>query len=127
MKRENGIAVVSTDIKLRDNLFSLLEHEHYKAAHAGSISELEQLLGSGNYIAAIVDIDLLQISNRMIREISTQHPGLHFLCLSTDRFHPDLKDAFASNIYACIQKPVDNDELLYFIRSIFKDSEVDSE
>jgi DNA-binding NtrC family response regulator len=127
MKMENNIAVVSTDRKLRDNLFSLLKNEHYKAALAGSITELEQLLGSGNYIAAIVDIDLLQISNRTIREISTHHPGLHFLCISTNRFHPDLKDAFASSIYACIQKPIDDDELLYFIRSIFKDSEVDTE
>jgi DNA-binding NtrC family response regulator len=122
---ENGIAVVSTDIKLCENLFSILEHEQFKVAHAESITELEQLLRVGNYIAVIVDIDLLPISNRMIRELSTQFPGLRFLCISTNHFHPDLKDSFTSNIYACIQKPVDNDELLYFLRSIYKDSECD--
>jgi DNA-binding NtrC family response regulator len=127
MKMGNGIAVVSTDRKLRDNLISLLEREQYRVNQVGSITELKQLLESEKYIAAIVDIDLLQISNKMIREITTQCPGLHFLCISTNRFHPDLKDAFSSSIYACIQKPIDNDELLYFIRSIFKDTEADAE
>jgi DNA-binding NtrC family response regulator len=122
MKQENNIAVVSSDGELRQNLFSVLEHEKYKASQAESIKELEKLLASGKFIAAVVDIDFLPISNRMIRELSTQYPGIYLLCISSSRTHPDLQDAFSNHIYACIQKPLDMNELLYFVRCIYIDS-----
>jgi hypothetical protein len=38
--------------------------------------------------------------------------------MSSDRFHPELKDAICYHIYACLTKPLDYDELLYWLRCI---------
>jgi hypothetical protein len=43
------------------------------------------------------------------------------LCLSSARFHPELKESFLSHIYACLTKPIDPDELRYWLRSIQED------
>ena len=122
MKMGNNIAIVSSDGELRNNLFSILESEKYKASQADSIKELEQLLATKSIMAAVLDIDFLPVSNRMIRELFAQYPGLNLLCISSSRTHPDLQDAFSKYIYACIQKPLDINELLFFVRCICMDS-----
>ena len=42
----------------------------------------------------------------------------YFFCLSKHPFHPELQDAICYHIYACLNRPVDPDELFYFLRSI---------
>ena len=44
---------------------------------------------------------------------------------ANDRFHPELKEALCYHIFACINKPVDPDELVYWIRCI-RDNQTDS-
>jgi hypothetical protein len=68
-----------------------------------------------------MDIDSVPVDNRTIRELTIKHPETYFLCTSKDRFHPDLKDAICYHIYACLNKPVDPDELFYWLRSIDED------
>ncbi len=119
---KSNIVVASTDNNWCQNLITILEKEHINTTQAWSIKKLERLLAPGSHIAAVIDIDIMPITNRIIRELTLRYSGVHFLCLSADRFHPDLKDAICYHIYACIKKPVDLDELLYFIRSIYKDS-----
>ena len=41
--------------------------------------------------------------------------------LSFDKFHPELKDAICYHIYACLNKPIDPDELLYWLKCIQED------
>jgi hypothetical protein len=55
----------------------------------------------------------------MIRDLALKYPAVRFLCKSKDRFHPELKDAICYHIYACLTKPVDPDELLFWIKSIY--------
>lgn len=116
------MVIASSDQKWCDDLASVIEGEQLKTAKAYSIEELKERLSSSQVVVAVVDIDLLPINNRLIRKLALKYPGLNFLCISTDRFHPNLKEGMTSKIYACIQKPIDIDELLYFIRSIYKDS-----
>ncbi|MCK5196674.1 MAG: hypothetical protein KAQ71_22875, partial [Desulfobulbaceae bacterium] len=75
----------------------------------------------GGYLAIIIDIDSVAVDNRVIRELTVSYPEIYFLCTSKDRFHPELKDAICYHIYACLTKPVDPDELVYWLRSIYKD------
>jgi DNA-binding NtrC family response regulator len=116
------IVIASSDQKWCNSLAAVLEGEQLKAANADSIEELKELLSSSQVVVAVIDIDLLPINNQVIHELAVKYPGLNFLCISNNRFHPDLKEVMTSKIYACIQKPIDMNELLYFIRSIYKDS-----
>lgn len=119
---EIQIVIASSDQKWCIDLVSVLEQEQLKATKAYSVEELKQVLSSSQIVIAVVDIELLPLSKNVIRELAIKYPGLNFLCISRNRFHPDLKEVLTSDIYACIQKPIDIEELLYFIRSIYKDS-----
>ena len=86
-----------------------------------SILNLEKSLAAGEYLAVILDIDTVAVDNRTIRELTIKYPGLIFFALSAYRFHPELKDAICYHIFACINKPVDPDELFYWLRCIYVD------
>jgi len=72
-------------------------------------------------MAVILDIDSFPMTNSEIRELTINFPRVCFLCLSEDRFHPELKDAICYHIYACMAKPVDPDEMIYLLRCIRED------
>jgi DNA-binding NtrC family response regulator len=100
---------------------TLLEKGGYPATPMHSILNLEKRLAGGEYLAVILDIDTVPVDNRTIRELTIKYPGVNFFALSAHRFHPELKDAICYHIYACINKPVDPDELFYWLRCIYQD------
>jgi len=99
----------------------ILKSNGFKYRLISRIEELEGELRRAAYMAVILDIDSIPITNRVIRELTLDFPGVCFLCTSKDRFHPELKDAICYHIYACITKPVDPDELIYLLRCIRED------
>lgn len=117
------IVVVDADHIQCSRLCSLLEKKHYAANSIHSILELETNLNLCNCLAVILDIDSIPVDNRSIRDLALKYPGTRFLCTSKDRFHPELKDAICYHIYACLNKPVDPDELLYWIKSIYDEDD----
>ena len=102
------------------DLCELLGESHYPATPLHSIRNLQDHLEEKKYLAVIVDIDTVSINNRTIRDLTLKFPEVYFFCLSELPFHPELKDAICYHIYACLNKPVDPDELFYFLRSIYE-------
>ena len=102
---------------------ALLESHHYMTESVRCLSKMEKRLEAKGVIAVVLDIDTIRIDNRYIRNLTRNHSAVYFLCLSKDRFHPDLHEALCYHIYACINKPVDPDELLYWIQSIFAEEQ----
>ena len=121
---EKGIIVLDGTKESSDELCSILESRHYPNFAIQSLSHLEGLIQSEDYIAVIIDIDSVPVDNRTIRYLAQTYPGIRFLCTSKDRFHPELKDAICYHIDACLNKPVDPDELLYWIKSIFEEENI---
>jgi DNA-binding NtrC family response regulator len=119
---EKEIVVLDADEKQCKKLCELLEERHYQAIPMHSLLDLESYIQGGACLAVILDIDTLSVDNRMIRELTITYPGVYFLCLSEERFHPELKEAIGSHFYACLNKPVDPDELLYLLRGIYEDN-----
>jgi DNA-binding NtrC family response regulator len=117
---EKGIVVLDADQKQCQDLCLDLEKNRYTASPIYSIENLVERLNETDYLAVIVDIDTIAIDNRTVRELTIKYPGVYFFCLSKDRFHPELKDAICYHIYACLKKPVDLDELFYWLRSIYE-------
>ncbi len=117
---EKGIVVLDADQKQCQELCLDLEKNRYAASPIYSIENLVERLNETDYLAVIVDIDTIKIDNRTVRELTIKYPGVYFFCLSKDRFHPELKDAICYHIYACLNKPVDLDELFYWLRSIYE-------
>jgi len=114
------IIVVDADKKQCEGLRRLLNSQDYQTIPLHSFADLEATVKTSPESVIIVDIDSVRVDNRTIRDFVLRNPGVYLLCLSTYRFHPELKDAICYHIYACINKPVDPDELFYFLRSIYE-------
>ena len=105
-------------------LSEMLTSRAYPVTVTRKASSLGELIESNQYVAVIVDIDSVSVNNRTIRDLALKYPGLCFLCTSKDRFHPELKDAICYHIYACLNKPIDPDELIFWIKSIYEEENV---
>lgn len=99
-----------------------LEKNSYATHVVGDIVSLDQALADVSADCVILDIDALDIDNPTIRKLTIQYPWIYFLCMSKNRFHPELKDAICYHIYACLTKPLDHGELLYWLRCIENDA-----
>jgi len=121
MDIERNIAVLDANEEELWELCDLLEKRHCQPIPLHSLAELEIYLNEYSILAVLMDIDSIPLDNRTIRELTVRHPEVYFLCISIDRFHPDLKDAICYHIYACLNKPVDPDELFFWLRSIHEE------
>ncbi len=118
------VILVSKNSKELNQINVVLLKRQYQAHLIESIQILKANLPDISYNCVILDLDSINIDNRTIRELTIQYPHIYFLCTSKDRFHPELKDAICYHIYACLTKPLDYDELLYWLKCI--DIETDS-
>ena len=124
MFKEKGIFVLDRNTQTSQELCNLLKSQQYPTAIIHSLPDLEPRITKKNPIAVIIDIDSVPVDNRTIRDLALKYPGIRFLCTSKDRFHPELKDAICYHIYACLNKPVDPDELLYWIKCIYEEEKI---
>lgn len=118
---EKKVVVLDADENQCQGLCTMLDERQYCNTSIHSLQNLEKLIQETECLVVIMDIDTIPIDNRIIRELTIKYPEVYFLCLSSDRFHPHLKEALCYHIYACINKPVDPDELFYWLRSIYED------
>jgi DNA-binding NtrC family response regulator len=113
-----NVLVVNANKTEADSISLLLESEEYTIRIVDNFEAVEQALKTSDYIAVILDLDSFEVSNRAVRQLTLMFPEVCFLCTSWKPFHPELQDAICYHIYACIQKPIDPDELLYWLKSI---------
>ena len=112
------IMVLDSDKDQSRALCNLLEKGPYKAIPLYSTENLEERIEDCGCQAIFWDIDTITADNRMVRDLTIKFPGVYFFCLSKHPFHPELHDAISYHIYACLNRPVDPDELFYWLRSI---------
>ncbi len=105
---------------------NLLNGQGFNPIVVHRLEGLRDILKESNCIVAIIDIDSVHLDNRTVQNLRQQFPEVYFLCTSKNRFHPELKDAIYYHIYACLKKPVDPDELFYWVRSIHKNESTPS-
>jgi DNA-binding NtrC family response regulator len=125
-KKHNNIGqetllLLNADPEESAGISFLLVEAGFLAHSVASVSELKEKLKSASFMAVIIDLDSVAVDNRTMRELATQLPDTPFLCLSKERFHPELKDSIRDHIYACLTKPIDPDELGYWLKCIRKD------
>jgi len=114
----NTVVILGADTQDSEAICRIIEKGPYRTDTCPSIGKLETMLASDPCRTVILDIDSVAIDNRTIRELTRSYPSTYFLCTSRERFHPDLKDAISHHLFACLHKPVDPDELNYFLKCI---------
>lgn len=119
------IFILSKDAEEVRTLSHEIEQQNYSVQTFGAVTDLKQGLRAESCLAGILDLDSVPLDNRAIRELTVRFPSVGFLCTSRERGHPQLKEAIIFHIFACLYKPVDPDELLYWLRCI-RESEAES-
>ena len=116
-----SIVVVAAEPEQYRTISAILEPNHYRTAILDSLCDLSKNIREGSYHAVILDLDSLPIDNRSIRELRKQNPEVPIIGLSSRTFHPELQEAMSLYISACLAKPLNPDELIYWVKSIFQD------
>jgi DNA-binding NtrC family response regulator len=116
MRRE--VLVVNPVKKEADGIGDILLQAGYTPRIIGGIEGVDAAMRSGDCMAVMVDLDSLELSNRTVRQMTLEFPHAGFLCTSWKPFHPELQDAICHHMYACVLKPIDPDELLFWLKSI---------
>ncbi|MGE5255157.1 MAG: hypothetical protein ACM3KE_00720 [Hyphomicrobiales bacterium] len=118
---QQSVLIVNLEHEESASLCRLLQEADYAAQTLNSPAELKSWLSEKSCVAVIIDIDSVAVNNRTLRDLVSAHPAIPFLCISKERFHPDLRDTIRNHIYACLTKPIDPDELGYWLKCIRKD------
>lgn len=115
---QGPIVVVDGDEAQCRNLCDVLEREHYSTTAFHSLLNLEREIQEAGRRVVILDLDTLPVNNRLFRTLRRTNPGVCIIGLSSRPFHPELKEAMSQHIYACLSKPVDDEELIFWVKSL---------
>lgn len=115
---QQPVLVVTADQTLRVELCNLVEEHTYRTLSSNSVVNLAPLTEASGCSVMILDLDTLPINNRVLRDLKRKSPDLHIIAVSSHPFHPELREAITDYIYACLCRPVDPDELIYWIKTI---------
>ncbi|MGD2124927.1 MAG: hypothetical protein PVG99_02535 [Desulfobacteraceae bacterium] len=118
---DEPIAIVNTNESEGKELCAKLEECHFRAVCLDSLMSLEKHLQANPCRILLLDFDSVPVSNRNIRELKRVYPGICIMGLSLSRFHPDLQESIGTHVYAMLTKPVDEDELIFLLKSIHEE------
>ena len=115
---EEPIVVVNANAAACQELCIGLEKEHFRTTALHSLIALEGEFQKTVCRAVILDLDNLPVDNRFFREMKRKNPKVHIVGLSSRPFHPELEEAMSRHISSCLTRPVDMEELLFWLRSV---------
>ena len=119
----NCICILSKDKDQMDELSSIVREREFELRAFQNLNDLLKGLNHTDCLAVIMDVDSVPATNRMIRQIKTQYSEISIFFTSEHRLHPDLKDSLSTHICACLKKPLDPDELDFWLKCI-RDNEL---
>lgn len=102
------------------SLCALVQQNGYEVLRLPPSARMEQAALAGRYQVVIIDLDLVPWGNLELRELKRANPGADLLAVSSRPFHPELTEAMQKHIDVCLGKPVDPEELGYWLRSFQK-------
>ena len=112
------VAVVDANKRSCQELCALVKQANFPVAPLYSLEDLHKHLGKEQVEVLIVDLDTLPVGNNFFKTLKKQNPKLYILCLSSLTYHPGLREAMESHIYASLAKPLNSEELLYWLKAI---------
>ncbi len=122
MMERPEVMIVNADKTRGREVCVWLQRLDYQATALHSLADLERHLADHQSGVLIVDLDTVPADNHFFRDLRKRHRRICILGISSLPYHPGLEEAMGSHIYACLAKPLDMDELGYWLRSIQENS-----
>ncbi len=112
------VVIVDADKQNCRAICALLEQANIPAASMPTLKVLADHLKREPVAVVIVDLDTLPVDNAFFRNLKKQYPNLHIFCLSSRSHHPGLEESMGSHICASLAKPLNSEELFYWLKAI---------
>ncbi|MBT3227264.1 MAG: hypothetical protein HN580_29760 [Deltaproteobacteria bacterium] len=119
MKR--AVIVLSKNRDENAAMCSILKDTTYSPKSLFSYDDLEKSLKAEEFLAVFIDTDSIPLDNSSIRFLNKNFPNVSLLLTSVKKSHPDLEEAIGQYVYACISKPIDPEEVIYWLKCILDD------
>jgi len=110
--------VIDADRQHGQQFRDLLQDLNYSVSLILSLKDLEQELHKDPGVAVILDLDTVPVNSQFLRGLRKIHPQLHMLGVSKLSYHPGLEEVIGSHLFACLVKPLDVEELSFWLKSI---------
>jgi len=121
MRKKLSIVILDSDNDHYLGLCAMLEEKRYRAIQMPSLESMQKYLQKNTCLAVILDIEHESVDNRIIRNLTMNYPAVYFFGMSKRHYNPELREAICYHIFVCLNKPVNPDELYYWLRSIDED------
>ncbi len=115
---EKKIVVIDADHKQRREVCTMLEELNWPATPIHRLGDLQRLLENDACRLIFVDLETLTADRKLFHKLKRTKPSVHIMGLSSRFFHPELKEFMSRRIYACLNKPVDQEELSFWMKSL---------
>jgi DNA-binding NtrC family response regulator len=120
-----NILVIGPDEKNSPSFRRLLTRLPFTVASYDAIDHLPPELDIRRYRAVIIDLDDKTPSKTTFETWRRANNHLNILGISSKSFHPGLSEVIGQHLFACLKKPVDEDELFFLLNSMVESFEDD--
>jgi DNA-binding NtrC family response regulator len=117
--KESTIIVVGDAAYLQEVRTALPEGS--RIVESEFCSGLPNLISDNAARVVILDLDSVPVDNKLLKELKAMNPDLSILTVSGKKHHPELRESISSYILACLSKPIDAEELRFWLKSIAHD------
>ena len=120
---EKEVVVLDTDKKQCKSLCDLLTDHEYLSTAMSSYIKMDHYLDDSDCRAIILNLDNVLVTNKSLKQLKRKNPSVSIIAFSERQFHPELDEALREYISVCLAKPVDPDELTYWLKTIYENNE----
>ena len=120
---EKEVVVLDTDKKQCKSLCDLLTDHEYLSTAMNSLIKMDHYLDDSDCRAVILNLDNVSVTNKSLKQLKRKNPSVSIIAFSERQFHPELEEALREYISVCLAKPVDTDELTYWLKTIYENNE----
>lgn len=109
------LLIISADSELAPVLSALAEKQGVLSQRFASWSQFPvHISGTG---LLLIDLDSVPTDNAQINNVKSENPEIQIVATSTERLHPHLSQSFQKNVLAMLNKPLDLEELQFWMRN----------
>jgi len=120
---EKEVVVLDTDKKQCKSLCDLLTEHEYLSTAMSSYIKMDHYLDDSDCRAIILNLDNVSVTNKSLKQLKRKNPSVSIIAFSERQFHPELEEALREYISVCLAKPIDPDELTYWLKTIYENNE----
>ena len=117
------VFVLDADENQSRGLSDLLANFYYQPLAIHSLPDFERCAKDHECRALILNLDNVVVTNKILRDIKRKNPQLNIIALSERQFHPELEEVIRNHISVCLTKPLDSDELIFWLKGIFENND----